>query len=154
DNEALLFIIQRAVSLKAEIVSQDEKEQNLRKYLNFGHTIGHALEKYYDFNILHGYAVALGIIVESKIAQIMGFLTQESYLSIVNLLQKLGIDGKDLHEIDAAKIIQYCLNDKKAKADKIYMIIIRQIGMVQNDKNSAVHEVPAKIIKRAFKQLF
>jgi 3-dehydroquinate synthase len=154
DNESLQFIIQRAISLKAQIVSQDEREENLRKYLNFGHTIGHALEKYYDFNILHGNAVALGIIVESKIAQLMGFLSQDAFLSIVNLLHKLEVDSKTLQEIDVAKIIQYCLNDKKTKADKIYMIIIRQIGEVQTKENSVVLEVKPKIIKQAFKHLF
>ena len=69
DMAKLQSVIRRAVSLKAHIVSEDEREENLRMILNFGHTIGHAIEKINDFKILHGYAVALGILVEAKIAE-------------------------------------------------------------------------------------
>jgi 3-dehydroquinate synthase len=91
DVEVVTKIVHMAVSLKANIVQQDPREHHKRSMLNFGHTIGHALEHASSYQLLHGYAVALGILVEAKIAQLLGKLSEADFLFIKNLFAKLQI---------------------------------------------------------------
>src|SRR5205085_8352186 len=70
--EDLTHIIRRSIEIKAAIVERDERESGLRKVLNFGHTIGHAIEAATDFATLHGEAVAIGLVVEARLAERLG----------------------------------------------------------------------------------
>ena len=79
EEAALMVLIRRAVQLKADIVRRDARECGQRVVLNFGHTIGHALEQLTGYTLLHGYAVALGLLVEAKISQVMGLLAAQAY---------------------------------------------------------------------------
>lgn len=96
NSEVLKNIIQRAIQIKVNVVSADEKESNQRMVLNFGHTIGHALEALSNYTLLHGHAVALGMLVEIKIAKILGILADEDCHAIQSLLLKLNISGSQL----------------------------------------------------------
>lgn len=84
--------IQQGVQIKAEIVAKDPSENGLRKILNFGHTIGHALESYYlntDTPLAHGHAVAIGLLLESKLSVGQSSLTQAEFLSIETRIKSL-----------------------------------------------------------------
>ena len=72
DKQALTHIIKRGCEIKAQVVEKDEKESNLRKILNFGHTIGHAVENLSDYKISHGGAISIGMVAEGKLAVEMG----------------------------------------------------------------------------------
>ena len=90
ENPSLLAkLIARSVGLKAAVVEKDEFESGVRKTLNLGHTIGHALERASGFSIKHGEGVAIGLAAESKIALRMGFLLSGEYKRVVNLLRSL-----------------------------------------------------------------
>lgn len=150
DEKTLTALIQRAIKIKANIVSQDEKENHLRAILNFGHTIGHAIELVANYKILHGYAVALGILVEAKIAELLNILKKENYLFIEQLLFALNISGKQLRAFDPNKIIQATKIDKKVKHNEVHYVLLKNFGEVYQKNGAYSHTVPDQIVKQAF----
>jgi 3-dehydroquinate synthase len=139
DEAAVLFAVQKSVSIKARIVSQDEKEQGLRSLLNFGHTFGHALEVANHYKeILHGEAVAVGMSMAAFLSQQLGWITHEDYQRIQALVNQIGcmshLPRMPLPE-DFVRLMQH---DKKVEAGKIHFILLRAIGKAI--KTSAVTE--------------
>jgi 3-dehydroquinate synthase len=149
----LSYVIHRAVAIKAAVVEQDEQEAGLRAVLNFGHTIAHALEQISNYKILHGYAVAYGILVEAKIAEILGVLSAENYLVIKAIFAKLGILTKDLSKIAVSQVIQLTKLDKKVQAGKVQYVLLKNVGQVYEQKHSFVHPVSDEIVKQAFLEI-
>lgn len=91
DTDAIYALIKRCCQIKAEIVNQDEKEQGQRKILNFGHTVGHAIETLTDYKkYLHGEAVLIGMYYESLIAQAMGHISEAYCREIITLITETG----------------------------------------------------------------
>lgn len=150
DEKILQSIIKRAVKLKAYVVKTDEREENLRMILNFGHTVGHAIEKLSDYTILHGLCVALGIIVEAKIAVLMGHLTDNDFNIITELLSKLGITREMLLKFNVDEIVANMLIDKKNKDGSIYAVILKNIGSVYTVNDRVVSIIDSEIVKQAF----
>lgn len=131
----LSSMIEKALNIKARIVMEDEKEQHERMTLNFGHTIGHALEKLTHYTMLHGYAVALGILVEAKISQFLGILSNEDYQTIQSLFSKINISIDELKEFNSQEIIDATKSDKKNLAYQTKYVLLKSIGSVyQKDK--------------------
>jgi 3-dehydroquinate synthase len=150
DKTALTKIIKRAVELKAEVVAQDEREQNQRMSLNFGHTVGHAVEKVSKYTIMHGYAVALGILVEAKISFLLGILSHQNYQLIEKLMQRLDIDTRMLQPFAIDNIVMAMHGDKKNKAGDIYMILLADIGKIKlSDGDRVATIVSEDIIRQA-----
>ncbi|OGT46989.1 MAG: 3-dehydroquinate synthase [Gammaproteobacteria bacterium RIFCSPHIGHO2_12_FULL_41_15] len=151
DAATLAMLVKKSIKIKADIVQQDEREENLRMVLNFGHTMGHALELVSDYKILHGYAVAYGILLETKVAELMGLLSPKNYNIIESLMKKLGIQAVDLNKFDIGQIIQASKLDKKASAKTVNYILLKDLGVIHLGKNGkVVHPVPATIIENAF----
>ena len=154
DYTKLQLLIRRAVRLKVAVVKADEREENLRMILNFGHTIGHAIEKLSNFQVLHGYAVGLGILVEAKIAQLMGLLSETNYKLISAVFARLGITSDMLSPFDVSEVIDAAIGDKKNQGGKIYCILLKDIGEVYTAKNGMVATaVDEKYIRQAFAAL-
>lgn len=151
DKDALIFIIKKAISLKANIIESDEKEENLRLILNFGHTIGHAIETTTNYKILHGYAVALGIVIEAQLALIMGKLNKSDYIKIINLFKRLKITMKILLNKNIENIAKATLIDKKNKNNEIYCVLLKKIGKVTINEGSVISKVDYENILQAFK---
>ncbi len=146
---SLKKVIEHAIKIKVNIVSSDEKENHQRMILNFGHTIGHALEKMTDYTLLHGNAVALGMLVEAKISELLGYLSPENYQIIQSLMSKLNISGHQLRVMDFDKIIQATYTDKKMKECQVRYILLNKIGEVRNDNHTVAHPVPDEIILKS-----
>jgi len=89
DKNVLIHVIKRSIEIKARVVEKDEKESGLRKILNYGHTIGHAIELLSNFKLTHGEAVALGMYFESKIAVELGIMNKHDCDRQNHLLKKL-----------------------------------------------------------------
>jgi 3-dehydroquinate synthase len=126
DWEALT---RHSVEFKAGVVRVDPLEKGMRKVLNFGHTIGHALESYFlssENRLLHGEAIAVGMIAESWIANQKGMLTSEELMEIQTFIIK--IFGKSLLPKDKSGIIKLTLQDKKNIGDKIMIAVPKGIG--------------------------
>jgi 3-dehydroquinate synthase len=133
DKVTLVKLIHESCLLKAGVVQKDEKEKNLRMILNFGHTIGHAIETINKFKLKHGIAVGIGMIKEALISQKLGLLSDNECGRIINLINSFGIKDKNY---DKNKIFKAILSDKKnSKDDKldisIPLILPRKIGKIE-----------------------
>lgn len=150
DPTCLTSLLHRAIKIKVAIVEQDEKERGLRMVLNFGHTIGHALEQMTQYKMLHGHAVAFGILVESKIAEIIGVLDKDVYFRIEMFLSRLGFKGSALKKFTADQIIHATRLDKKSSKGKIHYILLKNIGQVYEVQKNFAHNIPDRVVKKAF----
>jgi 3-dehydroquinate synthase len=118
----LSALIRRNALLKTKVVQQDEFEKGDRKLLNFGHTLGHALENQYDFS--HGQAISIGMAYASKLSQkIAGFKNVEK---VVALLNQYGLPT--FTEFDKDKVINVLKMDKKKTRDSINFILLEKVG--------------------------
>ncbi|MDJ0690924.1 MAG: 3-dehydroquinate synthase [Xenococcaceae cyanobacterium MO_188.B32] len=131
NQELLQTILIRSARAKAEVVSQDEKEAGLRAILNYGHTIGHAIESLTNYQqFVHGEAVAIGMVAAGKIASLMGLWTEEEANRQDKLIAKTKLPTKIPTELDINAIIETLQSDKKVKAGKVRFILPTQIGKV------------------------
>ena len=121
-------LIARCCQIKAKIVSADETEKNLRAVLNFGHTVGHALETYLHYRLRHGEAVALGMLSALHISAARGYLPPEVPDKIRQLYAKLGLPLRAGRRLDPEKIYRIIQNDKKVTDGRIRMVLLKDIG--------------------------
>lgn len=130
DDETIVYIIKACCSIKADITTQDEKEKGIRSFLNFGHTIGHAVETLTNYNeFTHGEAVAIGMAAISKLSEFWEFTDIENSNRLIALLQKSGLPT----EIPAFSLNDYIdtmMKDKKRAEAGINMVLMKQIGEV------------------------
>ncbi len=126
----------RSINIKSAIVAGDPKEKGLRKALNFGHTIGHALESVFlhdqDNTISHGEAVAIGIISESYLSQRYLGMNDSDLESICNYINK-SYPRINLSGITREQFIKYLFQDKKNKSGIILATLIKKIGVYVTD---------------------
>lgn len=121
-----------SIKVKFDIVEEDPLEKGRRKVLNFGHTIGHAIEGFFldKEPISHGHAVAIGILAESYISMIQGKLNKTDYNDIeLTILEKFPVPAIELEDIQ--EIVQLTKNDKKNEANKIYCSLLSEIGVCE-----------------------
>ncbi len=137
DKAFIEYIVKRSVEIKAGIVSADEKEKNIRRLLNLGHTWGHAIEKL--TGISHGKAVGAGLVFSAEFSHHKGFLNEEEKYRIVSLIEKFGLIPKT--KIDKSLAFNILLTDKKREGGFLYFVFMHGIG------NARVEAVPVSEIK-------
>lgn len=125
-------VIGRCVSIKKSIVEADERDTGMRQLLNFGHTIGHSLEKLSAYKIPHGHAVARGMVVESRAAFRMGLTDFDASPFLTETLQAKGFDLRIPYSRE--ELLKYALNDKKISGDNIAMVVPEVIGKCRLQK--------------------
>ena len=129
DPELLSRVIVTSCSIKARVVEADEHEENQRAVLNFGHTIGHALEAATDYHqYLHGEAVAIGMVKATMLSLQQGFCDQQTFERILKLIKKTGLPSEFPAGASMQSLIQAMQVDKKAAAGKIKFIMCEAIG--------------------------
>lgn len=126
DSWDIESVIERCVTIKAEIVAEDEFDTGKRQLLNFGHTIGHAIEKVTDFKISHGIAVGIGMAIISKISDNLSWSKESTYPFIVKCLEKNGIPTTV--QAENKELLSVMVNDKKRSGDTINLVIPKEIG--------------------------
>ncbi len=128
NSESLKNIIHKSINIKLDVVSRDFYDlKKIRYLLNFGHSIGHAIESYTDNKISHGVAVANGMVMESYIAYKSGY-SKKLYDTIKNIIKKYNIDLINFNTMDTEKLILYMKNDKKMENNILNMVMIDDIG--------------------------
>ena len=142
-------LIYRSVEIKNEIVTEDPTEKNIRKALNFGHTLGHAIESYFLENenkttLLHGEAIAIGMILESYISLEKGLLTSNEYQVIKSTIKAI-YDAVVFEENDIAPILELLIHDKKNEYGNIQFALIDGIGKIKINQS-----VENNLILKAF----
>lgn len=127
----IAHIINRSCEIKAEIVSLDEREAGLRAILNYGHTIGHAIETETNYSrFLHGEAIAIGMHLEAKLAEIIGLIDKDKVSEIKGLIDDYGLPSELPNDINLDKLISHMEMDKKVLAGKMNFILPENIGKV------------------------
>ncbi len=135
DNRSLIHIIKRSCEIKAKIVSKDERESGLRSVLNYGHTIGHAIETATGYTrYLHGEAVAVGMCLEAEISNKLRFMDYAEVNRIKSLVELYGLPSKIPQDIDKNNILSSMELDKKAVAGELKFILPERIGKVRIHK--------------------
>ena len=149
DSKLSTELIYNSIKIKNEVVNRDPKEKNFRKILNFGHTLGHAIESHFlgkkkTKTLLHGEAISIGMILESYISYKILKLPYEQCKNIKqtinNNFKKVKINKEDLKSI--VRLIKF---DKKNRGEKVLFVLLYEIGKIKIDI-----EVPKKIVIESF----
>mgnify|MGYP001415321847 FL=1 len=149
NTEDLNVLIHQSIQIKNNIVCEDLTENGIRKSLNFGHTLGHAIESYFleneaKKNLLHGEAVAIGMILESYISKEKDLLSNAEYHEIKYIINDI-FDRIDFSELEIEKIIDLLIYDKKNEFGKVQFALLDGIGKIKINQ-----EVDNALIYKAF----
>ncbi|MBT3520777.1 MAG: 3-dehydroquinate synthase [Gammaproteobacteria bacterium] len=148
DPESIIKIIKRSCEIKAEIVSQDEEEKNIRALLNLGHTFGHAIENVLGYGKwLHGEAIACGFLIASSVAIQNKTMSINQYNDIKNLLEVFDLPTKLPKNINIENLFNAMLVDKKVKDNKMVYVLPNGIG-----DSYITNKISRKIVMKAFIQ--
>lgn len=129
-------IIYSCCDIKHLIVEEDEHERNLRMILNFGHTIGHAIEKYYGYEkYTHGEAVSIGMVFIAGLSQKLGYCGNNIKDRLRSLLSQFGLPV-EFPDLEPETFLEAVFVDKKARTNDIYLILIKEIGNLIIEKFS------------------
>lgn len=124
---AMAHLIRECCLIKAGVVEEDPTEKGLRAILNFGHTLGHAIEKCRNFELLHGQCVGIGIAGAAWLSLKKGMISEADYQRIIDLNLAFGLPVK-VSNLTADQILQASKNDKKMQEGKIKFILLEGIG--------------------------
>lgn len=132
NTDDLDILIKQSIQIKNEIVSQDLKENGIRKALNFGHTLGHAIESYFlesedKKQLLHGEAIAIGMILESYLSYKLELISKDSYAEIKYIITDI-FEKISFNDSDIQKILDLLIFDKKNEFGNIQFTLLNKIG--------------------------
>jgi 3-dehydroquinate synthase len=135
-GDGLIHIIKRSCQIKADVVSKDEREAGVRAILNYGHTIGHAIETVTGYKkYLHGEAVAMGMVAAAGLSVKMGVLGRQEEVRIKELIEMYRLPVKIPGDLNVTDMISAMAFDKKAKAGKLSFVLPESIGTVRIEED-------------------
>ena len=128
--------------IKKAVVEKDPTEQGERAYLNFGHTLGHAVEKLKDFSLLHGHCVGLGCVAAARICRLKGLLTWQEEMDIRETMERFGI-SVTVNGLRWDAVYQATKSDKKMDSGSVKFILLKKIGEAYADCTLTEQEIQA-----------
>jgi 3-dehydroquinate synthase len=137
DVGVLEHVVANSVSIKADVVQRDEKESDIRKILNFGHTIGHAIERNHSF--LHGEAIGVGMVLAARLSYQQGLLTTSEVDRVERMVLSAGLPTH--LKLDPEEIYQNIRKDKKRSGDDIHFVLLKGLG------NTIIRPIPLTELK-------
>ena len=144
DAAALDWVLPRCIRGKTDVVSRDERESGLREVLNFGHTVGHALEAVTGYKkFLHGEAVGWGMMAATLLSVALDLLDAGSAARVLRLVSRVG-PLPALPRVSAARLMRTMHADKKARGGRLWFVLPRRIGRVET-----VGGVPEALVAKA-----
>ncbi|MCX6801733.1 MAG: 3-dehydroquinate synthase [Candidatus Diapherotrites archaeon] len=151
DQAVLSEIVVSCARAKLSVVQRDEQEHNLRKTLNFGHTVGHALEALEEFNVIsHGEAIAAGVRAEARIAERIGILPAAERERIEGALEKIGF--REMPLSNPERLMEFMERDKKNSGKEIRMALPERIGKMHSAGGNFAVPVARAVILEAFEE--
>ncbi len=148
EPETLERIVAGSCRLKASVIERDEQEAELRHVLNYGHTIGHAIEAVTGYaRFAHGEAVSLGMVAEAGVAERLGLAATETRARQVHLLETMGLPVREVGEAPE-RVIEAMARDKKGKEGRVPFVLAPEIGRFR-----IVFDVPKPVILEALAEL-
>jgi 3-dehydroquinate synthase len=143
---ALADLVAACCRVKGRVVEADERESNLRAVLNFGHTLGHALELLSAYRLPHGEAVSIGMALESRAAAAAGILLWKEADRIVALLKALGLPVRPRGRFSPARVLSAARSDKKARGGELRYALPRRIGRMASKKGRYALPLPDSLV--------
>lgn len=140
EYELLKQMIVTSCHIKKDVVENDPKEKGDRALLNFGHTIGHAIEKLIDFKLLHGECVAIGMVAAAYISYKRELISKNDLINIIDSIKEFGLPCK-VKGLDPNDIYSVTKLDKKMQSDKIKFILLKKIGSAFIDSSVSKDEM-------------
>lgn len=144
DLDVLEEMIIRSCTIKKLVVEKDPTEKGMRALLNFGHTIGHAIEKSKNFELLHGECVALGSVAAAYISWKRNLLSKEEYYEIRDMFVPFNLPIS-IEDINPEEILKLTSSDKKVEGDHIKFILLKKVGKAMIDTSVTKEEIMAGI---------
>ena len=144
EPETLEELVYRSCQIKKAVVEKDPLEQADRALLNFGHTIGHAIERYKNFNLLHGECIALGCVAAAFISWKKQLLSMDEYYEIRDMFVPFNLPIS-IEELNIDEVITITKSDKKMEQDTLKFILLKKIGKAVIDRTVTVEELRAGI---------
>ncbi|MBE6067873.1 MAG: 3-dehydroquinate synthase [Clostridium lundense] len=126
ETDKMIHIIKSSLKIKSEIIKDDLNDRGIRNVLNFGHTVGHAIEMNSGGKLTHGEAVALGMLTSIKLSENICNLRRDLYVNIVNLYEKLRLPTK--YKVDNYTLFMYAINHDKKNDDKIRFVLLEDLN--------------------------
>ena len=149
EHALLLDVIYTSCLIKKEIIEQDEQDHGIRQLLNFGHTIGHAIESIEAFKVSHGEAVAIGMIVEAYISVLSGFLDMSIVAEIEQTLRDYQLPLKTDAFVDLERFKRALGLDKKALKNQPFFVLLDSIGRTHEENGQTVFSVDPALLEQA-----
>lgn len=143
-QQPVMEMIFRSQKIKKQVVENDPKEKGERAHLNFGHTIGHAIEKALNFSLLHGECVALGSVAAAYISFLRNNISRDDLFSIEKLFALYGLPTR-FNDLDNNIIIDNCFHDKKKEGSVIRFVLLTNIGSCYTTTDVTREEMNAAI---------
>ena len=138
-EDAMLDLVARSIEIKADVVNRDERESGVRKTLNFGHTIGHAVESASGFSLLHGEAVAIGMVYESALAERIGVAEAGTASRVREAVRAAGLPEARPASVSVDAVLHSARGDKKARAGRVEYALPIMVGrMAAADRGWAI----------------
>ncbi|UCG86536.1 MAG: 3-dehydroquinate synthase [Gemmatimonadota bacterium] len=151
DPSAVIQIVQRSVEIKAHVVAQDERESGKRAVLNFGHTIGHGLEASSRYDLLHGEAVAIGMLAEAAIGTGLGITDEAVPIALRETISQLQIPVARPSGLQLDELLQHMEQDKKKRDGSVRFALPARLGeMARDARGDWTHLVPRSVIRSAW----
>lgn len=139
--------------IKAAVVAEDPTEKNKRRILNYGHTIGHAVESASGFNLLHGQAIAIGIVAAGQIEKELGLVADNRLQRIENLLKKLDMPTRIPQQYKTDQLIDLLRRDKKALSRWPRFILLEKLGQALCRDGQWAHEVKEEMAGEVIEEM-
>jgi 3-dehydroquinate synthase len=144
---ALDHVVQRSVEIKAHVVAADERERGRRAILNFGHTVGHAIEATAGFALLHGEAVAIGMAYEARLAELLGIAERGTARRITQLLERYRLPLELPESATVDGLVAAMQLDKKARAGTVRFALPRAVGRMHADGHGWTVAAPERTVR-------
>jgi 3-dehydroquinate synthase len=149
DLDILKQMIVKSCAIKESVIFEDEFEQGYREILNFGHTVAHAVELATDYGLLHGEAVAIGMVIESYIAYQMGYLALEQVHHLILILKSFQLPITNVCLEKQECILKHMQSDKKNKQNHPHMVLLTEFGECLNADSKLSFAIPEHMIRQA-----
>ena len=134
----MLELIARSVEIKADVVVRDEREGGVRKTLNFGHTLGHAIESESGYQLLHGEAVAIGMVLESELAERIGVAEAGTTRRVRDAVERAGLPTRRPSGIEPERVLAATRSDKKARRGTAEFALPARVGAMAGEETGWV----------------
>ena len=153
DHATAIRLVRRSIEIKVSVVRQDERESGLRKVLNFGHTIAHAIEQVTGYGIAHGDAVAIGMVAEAMIAERLRYAERGLADAIATVCDAAGLPVRLPKGVSAAEVVSATRTDKKSRSGQVEYALPRALGEMAGSESGYSVRAPDADVLRSLEHL-